>query len=70
MYCPGWVRGIGLNRNVVNSAACNLAILKFVPELLPRMDAEVAALGRSTSARNIANDRSPAAVDEASEQDE
>lgn len=70
VYCPGWVRGIGLNRNVVNSAAGNLAILKFVPELLPRMDAEVAALGRSTSARNIANDRSPAAVDEASEQDE
>ena len=27
-----------------------LPIRKFVPDLLPRMDAEVAALGRSTSA--------------------
>jgi NAD(P)-dependent dehydrogenase (short-subunit alcohol dehydrogenase family) len=56
VYCPGWVRGIGLNRNVVNSAAGSLAILRHVPELLPRMDAEVAALGRSTSARNIDNE--------------
>jgi NAD(P)-dependent dehydrogenase (short-subunit alcohol dehydrogenase family) len=56
VYCPGWVRGIGLNRNVVNSAAGSLAILRHVPDLLPRMDAEVAALGRSTSARNIDNE--------------
>jgi short-subunit dehydrogenase len=56
VYCPGWVRGIGLNRNVVNSAAGSLAILRHVPEILPRMDAEVAALGRSTSARNISNE--------------
>ena len=27
--------------------------LKHVPELLPLMDAEVQALGRSTSARNV-----------------
>jgi NAD(P)-dependent dehydrogenase (short-subunit alcohol dehydrogenase family) len=56
VYCPGWVRGIGLNRNVVNSAAGSIAVLRHVPELLPRMDAEVAALGRSTSARNIDNE--------------
>lgn len=56
VYCPGWVRGVGLNRNVVNSAVGALPILRLVPELLPRMDAEVRALGRSTSARNIAND--------------
>ncbi|WGX98613.1 SDR family oxidoreductase [Nocardioides sp. L-11A] len=56
VYCPGWVRGAGLNRNVVNSAAGNRPILKLVPDLLPRMDAEVRALGRSTSARNVAND--------------
>lgn len=53
VYVPGWVRGVGLNRNVVNSAAGALPILRLVPELLPRMDAEVAALGRSTSARNV-----------------
>ncbi|WP_183098149.1 SDR family oxidoreductase [Nocardioides pelophilus] len=62
VYCPGWVRGVGLNRNVVNSAAGSRALLPHIPDLLPRMDAEVAALGRSTSARNIANAESPAAA--------
>jgi NAD(P)-dependent dehydrogenase (short-subunit alcohol dehydrogenase family) len=57
VYCPGWVRGAGLNRNVINSAAGNLPVLRFVPDILPRMDAEVRALGRSTSARNIANEQ-------------
>ncbi|MCX6401666.1 MAG: SDR family oxidoreductase [Propionibacteriales bacterium] len=56
VYCPGWVRGVGLNRNVVNSAVGAMPILRLVPDILPRMDAEVRALGRSTSARNIAND--------------
>lgn len=56
VYCPGWVRGVGLNRNVVNSAVGALPILRLVPDILPRMDAEVRALGRSTSARNVAND--------------
>jgi NAD(P)-dependent dehydrogenase (short-subunit alcohol dehydrogenase family) len=51
VYCPGWVRGVGLNRNVVNSAAGGRAVTRFVPEVLPRMDAEVAELGRATSAR-------------------
>ena len=62
VYCPGWVRGVGLNRNVVNSAAGSRAVLPHVPEILPRMDAEVAALGRATSARNLANEADPAAV--------
>ena len=62
VYCPGWVRGVGLNRNVVNSSAGALPVLRFVPDLLPRMDAEVAALGRATSARNVANQADPAAV--------
>lgn len=61
VYCPGWVRGAGLNRNVINSAVGNLPILRFVPDLLPRMDAEVRALGRSTSARNVANEERKAA---------
>lgn len=60
VYCPGWVRGAGLNRNVINSAVGNLPILRFVPDLLPRMDAEVRALGRSTSARNVANEAAAA----------
>lgn len=62
VYCPGWVRGAGLNRNVINSAAGNLPILRLVPSLLPRMDAEVRALGRSTSARIVANDERPAST--------
>lgn len=62
VYCPGWVRGIGLNRNVVNSAAGAIPVLRHVPTLLPQMDAEVAALGRATSARNIQNDASDAAA--------
>ncbi|KAA1429230.1 SDR family oxidoreductase [Nocardioides antri] len=62
IYCPGWVRGVGLNRNVVNSAAGARAVLPYVPDILPRMDAEVAALGRATSARNVANDANPAAA--------
>lgn len=61
VYCPGWVRGIGLNRNVVNSAAGAIPVLRHVPRLLPQMDAQVAALGRATSARNIQNDASDAA---------
>lgn len=64
VYCPGWVRGIGLNRNVVNSAAGAIPVLRHVPRLLPEMDAQVAALGRSTSARNIDNDADPAATKE------
>jgi len=62
VYCPGWVRGVGLNRNLVNSAAGSRAVLPHVADLLPRMDAEVAALGRATSARNVANETDPAAV--------
>lgn len=62
VYCPGWVRGIALNRNVVNSAAGAIPVLRHVPALLPQMDAEVAALGRATSARNIQNDASDAAA--------
>ncbi|WP_278259170.1 SDR family NAD(P)-dependent oxidoreductase [Nocardioides convexus] len=61
VYCPGWVRGAGLNRNVINSAVGNLPVLRLVPDILPRMDAEVRALGRSTSARNVANDERKAA---------
>lgn len=63
VYCPGWVRGAGLNRNVINSAAGNLPILRLVPDILPRMDAEVRALGRSTSARNIANEETARDLD-------
>lgn len=54
VYVPGWVRLLGVLKPVVTSPAGERETLKHAPDLLPRMDAEVAALGRSTSARNTA----------------
>lgn len=62
VYCPGWVRAIGLNRVALNSRAANLPLLRQVPELLPQLDEDVARLGRYTSARNVANEQDEAAV--------
>jgi NAD(P)-dependent dehydrogenase (short-subunit alcohol dehydrogenase family) len=59
IYVPGWVGAIAAARSLVTSRAGDREPLKHVPTLLPQMDAEVAALGRSTSARNIALDRAP-----------
>lgn len=52
VYVPKWVGFAGRFRSVLNSALGDRALLKHVPRLLPKMDAEVAALGRSTSIRN------------------
>jgi hypothetical protein len=41
-------------RGVVTSRLGERQTLEHAERLLPRMDAEVAALGRSTSARNVA----------------
>nr|WP_296778610.1 SDR family oxidoreductase [Rhodococcus sp. (in: high G+C Gram-positive bacteria)] len=54
VYVPKWVGFAGRFRGVLNSAVGDRALLKHVPRLLPKMDAEVAALGRSTSKRNTA----------------
>ncbi|GAB2982586.1 SDR family oxidoreductase [Nocardioides montaniterrae] len=62
VFCPGWVRGIGLNRVTINSAVGNLPVLRLVPEILPELDADVARLGRFTSARNVTNDHAEEAV--------
>jgi len=51
VYVPGWVGAISAMRSTLNSRGGDRETLKRVPTLLPRMDAEVAALGRSTSAR-------------------
>jgi NAD(P)-dependent dehydrogenase (short-subunit alcohol dehydrogenase family) len=55
VYVPGWVAGLAQARNVINSSLAARETLKHTPTLLPEMDAEVAALGRSTSARNVSN---------------
>ena len=54
--CPRWVGGCFLwLRPVLSSRLGEAQLLKSTPNgLLARMDAEVAALGRSTSARNEA----------------
>ncbi|WP_188545845.1 SDR family oxidoreductase [Rhodococcoides trifolii] len=49
---PGWVGPIGWLKAVVTSRVGDRRTLKHVPRILPKMDREVAALGRSTSARN------------------
>ena len=50
---PGWVGAIGWFKGLLTSAICDLATLPKVPQLLARMDAEAARLGRWTSARNV-----------------
>jgi NAD(P)-dependent dehydrogenase (short-subunit alcohol dehydrogenase family) len=49
--CPGWVGLFRWLRPLLATPFGESTTLKSVPELLPRMDAEVAALGRSMSAR-------------------
>ena len=48
--CPRWVGAIRWLKPVLSTPVGAAPVLKLVPDLLPRMDAEVAALGRSTSA--------------------
>ncbi len=52
--CPGWVGVLRWLRPLLSSRVGDSQTLKFVPDLLPRMDAEVAALGRWMSARTEA----------------
>ncbi|MDY6996721.1 MAG: SDR family oxidoreductase [Actinomycetota bacterium] len=49
--CPGWVGLLRWLRPVLSTALVQNRVLSFVPDLLPRMDAEVAALGRSMGVR-------------------
>ncbi|MGA9358210.1 MAG: SDR family oxidoreductase [Mycobacterium sp.] len=50
VYCPEWVGLFRWLKPVLATPLGEFAIGRFTPELLPRMDAEVAALGRSASA--------------------
>lgn len=49
--CPGWVGLLRWLKPVLSTPLGEQQVVKFVPDLLPRMDAEVAALGRSMGAR-------------------
>ncbi|MCH5644787.1 MULTISPECIES: SDR family oxidoreductase [unclassified Gordonia (in: high G+C Gram-positive bacteria)] len=50
---PGWVGLLRWIKPVLTSRVAENATRAASTEILPRMDAEVAALGRSTSARNL-----------------
>jgi NAD(P)-dependent dehydrogenase (short-subunit alcohol dehydrogenase family) len=54
IYCPDWVGLFRWIRPLVATPLGERDIRKFTPELLPKLDAEAAALGRSTSARTEA----------------
>jgi len=50
VYCPRWVGLLRWVKPVLSTRAGQMPVRKLTAELMPRMDAEVAALGRSTSA--------------------
>jgi NAD(P)-dependent dehydrogenase (short-subunit alcohol dehydrogenase family) len=52
--CPGWVGAVRWLKPLLSTPLGMAPVLKVVPDILPRMDAEVAALGRSTSAHTEA----------------
>lgn len=52
--CPGWVGLLRWFKPSLSSPAVESQIIKRAAELVPKMDAEVAALGRSMSARTEA----------------
>jgi NAD(P)-dependent dehydrogenase (short-subunit alcohol dehydrogenase family) len=54
VYVPGWVRLLAWFKPLLTSRLGERETLRHAPRLLPLMDAEVATLGRSTSARNVA----------------
>jgi NAD(P)-dependent dehydrogenase (short-subunit alcohol dehydrogenase family) len=49
--CPGWVGWLRWLKPVLSTKLAESQVTKETPDLLPRMDAEVAALGRSMSER-------------------
>lgn len=49
--CPRWVGALRWLKPVLSTAVGEGPVRRFVPDLLPRMDAEVAALGRSLGTR-------------------
>lgn len=69
IHCPRWVGLTRWLRPMLATPAAEYQLRKYTPDLLPRMDAEVAALGRSMSARTEATTKrsSGAAQGEASQ---
>jgi NAD(P)-dependent dehydrogenase (short-subunit alcohol dehydrogenase family) len=57
VYCPGWVGWLRWLKPVLSTRIGENAVAKTATELLPRMDEEVKALGRSTSVYNQGLDK-------------
>ena len=51
IYCPGWVGAFRWLKPLLSSRIGEAPTRKTAPELMPKMDAEVAALGRSMGVR-------------------
>jgi NAD(P)-dependent dehydrogenase (short-subunit alcohol dehydrogenase family) len=54
IYCPGWVGLMRWLRPLIATPIGERDLRKITPELLPKIDAEAAALGRNFSARTEA----------------
>ena len=54
VYVPKWVGQVQRLRTLLTTPLGESSTLKQAPRILPKMDEEVARLGRSTSARNVA----------------
>jgi NAD(P)-dependent dehydrogenase (short-subunit alcohol dehydrogenase family) len=52
VYCPRWVAAFRWLKPVLSTRLGEVSVLRATAGLMPQMDAEVAALGRSTSAYN------------------
>jgi len=52
VYCPRWVAAFRWLKPVLSSPVGEMPLHKSTAELLPQLDAQVVALGRSTSAYN------------------
>ncbi|KQH77370.1 short-chain dehydrogenase [Mycobacterium gordonae] len=50
VYCPGWVAVMRWIKPVLSTRLGESAVLETAAEIMPKMDAQVLALGRSTSA--------------------
>ncbi|WP_292975880.1 SDR family oxidoreductase [Mycobacterium sp.] len=58
VYCPGWVGYFRWLKPLLSTPVGENAVSKTAKDLLPRMDEEVKALGRSTSSYNAKFDHS------------
>lgn len=51
IYCPGWVGVLRVAKPILSSPLGESTIAKQAPTLIPELDADVAALGRSLPQR-------------------